>query len=168
MAPILQRLVALAVCVLLGFLLLGEMTFAIRCHSSHMRNVVLVVLAWILLWILFQYLHDLAATTDISTEATSKSSTWSPLMPKGLSRAIALRPSGCLRLFAFQPFLQLVRCHVDKSVEVTACVLSLMRECRVIANTYSITSLSGLTIVADAQTVSQFRRSGTHREAYRA
>ncbi len=130
-----------------------------------MRNIVLVVLAWLLLRILLQNLNDLAATADISTNATSHRSTRSPLMPNGLSRAIVLCPSGRMRLLLFQPFLKLIRCHVDKLVEVTAYGLSLMRVCSVTDKAYSMTSLSGFTIVADAQTVSQFRQLDTHKEA---
>ena len=65
MTPIFERLVALAVGVLLSLLLLRQMALAIRCHSSHMRNVVAVVLARILFGVLLEDLDDLAATASI-------------------------------------------------------------------------------------------------------
>ena len=62
MTPIFQRLIALAVRILLGFLLLREMPFAVCCHPSHMRNVFFLVLRGILVGVLLQDLDDLAPT----------------------------------------------------------------------------------------------------------
>lgn len=66
MAPVLQALVAITVCVLLGLLFLRQMAFIVRSYLAHMCQVVLVVLRGVLLGILFQDLDNLAPTRDIS------------------------------------------------------------------------------------------------------
>jgi hypothetical protein len=80
MAPILQALVAVAVGVLLGLLLLCQMTLVIRSDLAHMRQVVLVVLGRVLLGILFEDLDDLSATLQ-SSVAISKQ--WSVHTSRG-------------------------------------------------------------------------------------
>lgn len=65
-APVLQALVAIAIGVLLGFLLLGKMSFVIRCHLPHVRDVVFNVLGRVLLGILLQNLDDLPTTTSLT------------------------------------------------------------------------------------------------------
>lgn len=75
MAPIFERLVALTIGVLLSFFLLGEVALAICSDSSHVRDVVLVVLARILFGILLKNLNDLAATTGIISYTKILSST---------------------------------------------------------------------------------------------
>ena len=65
MAPILQRLVALTVRVLLGLFLLSKMSLVVAYYLSHVAKVLFIVLGWILLRILFEDLDDLPATTDV-------------------------------------------------------------------------------------------------------
>lgn len=62
MAPVLQRLVAFTVGVLLCFLLLRKMPLAIRDHFPHVLKVLFVILVRIFVGILVQNLDDLAAT----------------------------------------------------------------------------------------------------------
>lgn len=67
MTPILQALIAVAVGVLLGFLLLGEMPLVIGGNFAHVIDVVLVISGWVFLGILLQDLDNLTTTADIST-----------------------------------------------------------------------------------------------------
>lgn len=60
MTPILQRLVAFTIRILLGFALLSKVSFVIAYYLSHMLKVFLVVLGRILLWILTQNRNNLA------------------------------------------------------------------------------------------------------------
>ena len=62
MAPVFQALIALAVGILLCLFLLGQVSLAVRGHSPHMINVILIVVAWVFLRILLQDLDDLATT----------------------------------------------------------------------------------------------------------
>ena len=58
-SPIHQALEAIAVGVLLGLPLLGEMPFVVGSNSAHMGQIILIVLLGILLGVLLQDLNDL-------------------------------------------------------------------------------------------------------------
>lgn len=62
MSPILQRSIRVAIGVLFGLLLLRQMTLVVCSDSAHVLEVILVILGWVLLRILFQYLNDFPAT----------------------------------------------------------------------------------------------------------
>lgn len=62
MTPILQRLVALAVGILLRFLLLCQMSLTVRDHLPHVLKILVVVLIWLFTGILVEDIDDLAAT----------------------------------------------------------------------------------------------------------
>lgn len=62
MAPVLQRRVALTICVLFCRLLLGQVPFAIVDNLSHVTKIVFPIFRGIFPWILLQDLNDLAAT----------------------------------------------------------------------------------------------------------
>lgn len=64
----LEGFVRFAISILLGLLLLRKMTLAVGCDTSHMSDIILIILGRILLWILLQDLDDLA-TTSISSLA---------------------------------------------------------------------------------------------------
>ena len=59
--PVLQRPSTLRVRVLLCFALLRQVALVVRDDLAHVREVVFVVLAWVLLWILLEDGNDLAA-----------------------------------------------------------------------------------------------------------
>ena len=65
-APVLQRLVALAVGVVFGLLLLRQMSLAVSDHLAHVRDVILLKALGVFRGILVQYLDDLAATVRVS------------------------------------------------------------------------------------------------------
>lgn len=64
MAPVLQALVALTVCVLLRLFLLSQMSLVICDYLAHMGQVVFIILARILglLRVLLKDFYDFAAT----------------------------------------------------------------------------------------------------------
>lgn len=62
MAPVLERLVAVAAGVVLGRLLLRQVPLAVHGDSPHVRHIISVVFARILLGVLAQDLEDFAAT----------------------------------------------------------------------------------------------------------
>ena len=66
MSPILQALVAVAVGVLLRMLFLSKVAFIVCCNSTHMVDIVLVVLGRVLLRILLEDLDDLPAAAHTS------------------------------------------------------------------------------------------------------
>jgi hypothetical protein len=61
-APILQAPITLAARVVLRFLLLREMAFAVRDHAAHVGEVVLVVFRGVLLWVFAQDVNYLSPT----------------------------------------------------------------------------------------------------------
>ncbi len=65
-APVLQRLVALAVGVVFGLLLLRQMSLAVSDHLAHVRDVLLLIALGVFRGILVQDLDDLAATVRVS------------------------------------------------------------------------------------------------------
>lgn len=69
MTPILQGFIAFAIGILFGFLLLRKVSLVVAYYLSHVPNVVLVVLGWILLWILTQNFNDFA-TAVIRDQST--------------------------------------------------------------------------------------------------
>ena len=66
MPPILQGLVALAIRVLFGLVLLRQMSLAVSDDLTHVGNVVLLVIVRVFRGVLVQYLNDLAATDRMS------------------------------------------------------------------------------------------------------
>jgi len=75
MTPVLQRPVAVAIGVLLGLLLLSQMTLVISSHSPHVLQIVLIIFGWILLWVLLQDLDNLPpAMGNVSKLATKNNS----------------------------------------------------------------------------------------------
>ena len=105
MPPILQRLITLALGVLLRFPLLCQMPLVIRHHLAHVGNIFLFILVGILLGILLQDLDDLATTVSAGSLAvfllvagcrhSSRLSTL-PFMADTLTGAVALAPAGLL------------------------------------------------------------------------
>ncbi len=73
MTPVLQRPVAVAVGVLLGLLLLSQMTLVIRSHSPHVLQIVLVIFGWVLLWVLSQDLDNLPPAMGVVSSWRPKS-----------------------------------------------------------------------------------------------
>lgn len=62
MPPVLQRLVAFALGVLLCLVLLGQVPFVVADHFSHVAKVFFVILGWVFFGILLQDLNDLTTT----------------------------------------------------------------------------------------------------------
>ena len=61
MPPIFQTPVALAICILLRFLLLRQMAFTVCNYAAHVRKVIFIVVGGVLLRVLLQDLDYLAA-----------------------------------------------------------------------------------------------------------
>lgn len=59
MSPILERLVALAAGVLLGLLLLSEVTLAVSDHTPHVLKIIFIVARRIPTGVVLEDLHDL-------------------------------------------------------------------------------------------------------------
>jgi len=102
MAPVLQRPVTVAVGVLLGLLLLSQVTLVIRSHSPHVLQIVLVIFGWIPFRVLLQDLDNLPPA----------------FMTDTFPRSIILGPARLLGIISFQPLLELFSRHVDRVVEV--------------------------------------------------
>lgn len=64
--PVLQRLSTLALWILLCFSLLCQVSLVVSYHLTHVANIVLVVLAGVFLWVLFQDFDDFTATIRTS------------------------------------------------------------------------------------------------------
>jgi hypothetical protein len=64
MSPVLQALVAVAVGIFLGVLLLSEMAFVVCGNPTHVGEVILVVFRRLFLRILLENLNDFATTVD--------------------------------------------------------------------------------------------------------
>lgn len=62
MTPVLQRLVASTLCVLLRFLLLREMSLTVCDHTTHMINVLIIVPGRVFGWIMFKDRDDFPST----------------------------------------------------------------------------------------------------------
>lgn len=77
MSPVLQTLVTLTVRILLGLLFLCEVALAVRNDLSHMIDVILLVLAWVLLGVLLQDCNDFA--TRIVTDSLPGTIIFGPL-----------------------------------------------------------------------------------------
>ena len=74
MAPVFQRLIALAVGVLLGLLFLCEMSFAVRDYLSHMLEIFFLILIRVLVGIFIQDLVNVAVS--IAEWKRFKTSLW--------------------------------------------------------------------------------------------
>ena len=61
MSPILERFVALAICVLLCRLLLGQVPLVVGNHLAHVGYIILVILLGVSVGIPPQYLDDFAS-----------------------------------------------------------------------------------------------------------
>jgi len=84
-APILQRLIASAIGVLLRCLLLSQMTLVVGSNTSHMVDIFIAVFRRVLLRVLFQDLDDLAAAGLVSVQAHKQTRNTSPFVANTLS-----------------------------------------------------------------------------------
>lgn len=98
MPPVLQRLVALAVRVPFGLLLLRQMSLAVSDDLTHVGNVLLLISLRVLGGIFVQYLDDLAATDQVlepfpECETHARPRTIVPFMPDCLAGTVIFAPT---------------------------------------------------------------------------
>jgi len=76
MSPILQAFVRVAIRILLGLLLLGQMAFVVSSNLPHVGYIGFLIFRWVFLRVLLQDLHDLSTTvwTISKTQGTTRRS----------------------------------------------------------------------------------------------
>jgi hypothetical protein len=117
--PILQGLVAIGVGVRLGLLLLSQVSLIIGCDTSHMGDVVLVVLGRVFLWILLQNLDDLTPASDSQHASLRFNGIALPSVTDTFARTSVVAPTRLFGRVALQPVFELFSRHVDCGIEVS-------------------------------------------------
>ena len=74
MTPILQRLIAVAICVLLGLFFLCEVALVVGGDAPHVLEVFVIVFGRVFLRVLLQNFNDLAATGHVFRSVQSPGS----------------------------------------------------------------------------------------------